>query len=48
MILIKMSDIIQEKLIKEQPIPISKEGTKSILEQMKNSICKIYLEDGEQ
>ena len=43
-----MSDIIQEKIIKEQPIPVSVEGTKSILEQMENSICKIYLEDGEK
>ena len=38
-----MSSIKQEKLIKEQPIPVSIEGTKKILFQMENCICKIYL-----
>ena len=42
-----MSDIIQERLIKEQPIPVSIEGTKRILFQMENCICKIYLDNGE-
>ena len=42
-----MSDIKQEKLIKEQPIPVSIENTKEILFQMENCICKIYLKNGE-
>ena len=42
-----MSDIKQEKLIKEQPIPVSIEGTKKILFQMENCICKIYIKNGE-
>ena len=42
-----MSDIKQEKLIKEQPIPVSIENTKKILFQMENCICKIYLKNGE-
>ena len=37
-----MSVIIQEKLIEDQPIPVSLEGTKKILYQMENCICKIY------
>ena len=41
-----MSDIIQEKLIKEQPIPVSIKGTKKILFQMENCICKIFLKNG--
>ena len=41
-----MSDIKQEKLIKEQPIPVSIEGTKKILFQMEKCICKIYLNNG--
>jgi len=43
-----MSNIIQEKLIEEQPIPVSIEGTKNILFQMGNCICKIYSEDGKK
>ena len=43
-----MSEIIQEKLIEEQPIPVSIEGTKKILFQMENCICKIYLKNGEK
>jgi len=43
-----MSDIHQQKLIEEQPIPVSIEGIKKILFQMENSICKIILEDGEK
>ncbi len=38
-----MSDFNQEKLIKEQPIPVSLEQTKKILFQMQNCICKINL-----
>ena len=41
-----MSDIKQEKLIKEQPIPVSLENTKKILFQMENCICKIYMNNG--
>ena len=40
-----MSEIKKEKLIKEQKIPISKEGLKRILFQMENCICKIYLKN---
>jgi len=40
-----MFEIKKEKLIKEQQIPISKEGLKKILFQMENSICKIYLKN---
>ena len=43
-----MSDIIQEKLIEKQPIPVSIEGTKKILFQMEKCICKIYLEEGKK
>ena len=43
-----MSDIIQEKLIENQPIPVSIDGTKKILFQMENCICKIYLKNGEK
>ena len=43
-----MSDILQEKLIEEQPIPVSINGTKKILFQMENCICKIYLKNGEK
>ena len=41
-----MSDIKQEKLIKEQPIPVSLQNTKKILFQMENCICKIYMNNG--
>ena len=43
-----MSNIKQEKLIEDQPIPVSIEGTKNILFQMGNCICKIYSEDGKK
>jgi len=43
-----MSDFKQEKLIEEQPIPVSIDGTKKILFQMENYICKIYLKNGEK
>jgi len=42
-----MSEIQQEKLI-EDHFPVSIEGTKKILFQMENCICKIYLEDGKK
>ena len=42
-----MADIKQEKLIKEQPIPVSLKDTKEILFQMENCICKIYINNGE-
>jgi len=41
-----MFDIKQEKLNKEQPIPVSIQGTKKILFQMENCICKVYLKNG--
>ena len=41
-----MSDIKLEKLIKGQPTPVSIEGTKKILSQMENCICKIYYKKG--
>ena len=37
-----MSVVIQEKLIEDQPIPVSIEGTEIILDQMKKCVCKIY------
>jgi len=41
-----MSDMKQEKLIDDQPIPVPVEGIKKILFQMENCICIIYQEDG--
>jgi len=41
-----MSDIIKESLNKAQPIPISLEGTREILYQMENYICKIHKDNG--
>jgi hypothetical protein len=38
-----MSDNIDEKLIEVQPEPVDIEGTKLILSQMENCICKIYI-----
>ena len=40
-----MSDIIQEKLVEDQPIPVSIQGTELILDQMKKCICQIYQDD---
>ena len=34
--------VIKEKILESSPRPVSIEGTKTILSQMKNSICKIY------
>ena len=41
-----MSDIIKESLNKDQPIPVSLEGTRIILYQMENCICKIHKDNG--
>ena len=41
-----MDDIKKEILLEKYPRPISIEGTKKILNQMENSICKIYKNDG--
>ena len=41
-----MAEIKQEKSIEKYPIPVSIEGTKQILFQMENCICKIYSEIG--
>jgi len=38
--------MIPEKLIIKQPLPVSLEGTKKIIEQMEKCICKIYLNKG--
>ena len=35
-----------EKYIEDYPIPITLEGTEIILSQMKSSVCKIYLDNG--
>ena len=43
-----MSDNINEKLIEEQPEPVDIEGTKLILSQMKNCICRIIKDNGEK
>ena len=41
-----MSDKIKETLIEDQPSPVDIEGTKLILSQMENCICKIVNDDG--
>ena len=41
-----MSENIEEGLIEEQPIPVDIEGTKLILSQMENCICKIVKDNG--
>ena len=43
-----MSDIIEKKAIEEQPAPVVLEGTKVILSQMENCICKIVKDNGEK
>ena len=43
-----MSDIKKEVLIEEQTIPVSIEGTRKILFQMENCICKINKNDGKK
>ena len=37
-----MKEINQEDIIEKSPIPVSIQGTETILFQMRNSICKIY------
>ena len=41
-----MSEKIKETLIEDQPSPVDIEGTKLILSQMENCICKIVNDDG--
>ena len=41
-----MSNNIKETLIEDQPNPVDLEGTKLILSQMENCICKIVNDDG--
>ena len=43
-----MSDDIKETLIEDQPIPVDIEGTKIILSQLENCICKIIKDDGKK
>jgi len=43
-----MSDIIEEIEIKGQPDPVDLEGTKVIISQMKNCICKIVKDNGDK
>ena len=37
---------IEEKLIEDQPYPVDLEGSKVILSQMENCICKIIKDNG--
>jgi V8-like Glu-specific endopeptidase len=41
-----MEDTIKEKDIKTSPEPVSFKGTETILDQMNNSICRIYTDNG--
>ena len=43
-----MSNNIEESLIEEQPIPVDINGTKLILSQMENCICKIVKNNGKK
>ena len=43
-----MSDNIKETLIENQPSPVDLKGTKVILSQMENCICKIVKDNGEK
>ena len=43
-----MSDNIKETLIENQPSPDDLKGTKIILSQMENCICKIIKDNGEK
>ena len=40
-----MEEIIKEGYIEESPIPISLENSLKIINQMKNSICRIYTKE---
>ena len=37
---------IKEKYIEDYPNPITLESTETILNQMKNCVCKIYMDNG--
>ena len=37
---------IKEKFIEDNPNPITLESTEIILNQMKNCVCKIYMDNG--
>ncbi len=41
-----MEDLKKEIMIEKYPRPVSIEGTKKILNQLENNICKIYKKDG--
>jgi len=43
-----MSDIRQETLFEKQPIPVSIEGMRKILYQLKYCTCKIYPKNGKK
>ena len=43
-----MSNIKKEILIKQQPIPVDLKGTRLIVNQMENYICKIFKDNGEK
>ena len=43
-----MSDNIKETLIENQPSPVDLKGTKVILSQMENCICKMVKDNGEK
>ena len=43
-----MADNIEETLIEEQPTPVDLVGTKVILSQMENCICKIVKDNGQK
>ena len=43
-----MEDNIEETLIEDQPTPVDLEGTKVILSQMEDCICKIVKDNGEK
>lgn len=43
-----MEDTEKESYIENYPIPITIEDTQIILEQMKNTICKIYKNNGDK
>ena len=43
-----MANNIEEALIEDQPIPVDIEGTKVIISQMENCICKIVKDNGQK
>ena len=46
--LFEKNDLIEEKILKEHPMPISLKQTEKIIDQLKKSICQICLENGEK